>query len=150
MSQVPYKPDGMRSVQPYLLVERVSRLIAFVEAVFGGELRMKLDRPDGTVMHAEIALGDSVVMAGEPMEPYGAMPGSLYVYVPDCDAVYRKALENGAESIMVPTDMKHAGERYGGVRDETGNVWWIATHREDLTPEEQARRIEEMKGGRSS
>jgi len=148
MSQVRHQPEGMHTVHPYVMVENVEGLIAFIESVFGGQLKYKLDRPDGSVMHAEIRIGDSVVMAGEPMDEYGAFPASIYIYVPDCDRVYAKALEYGALSVMVPADMKHAGERYGGVRDAHGNIWWIATHVEDLTPEEQARRIEEMKTNR--
>lgn len=84
-------------------------------------------------------------MAGEPVAEYGSFPASIYIYVSDCDSIYEKAIQNGAKSIMVPTDMKHAGERYGGVKDPFGNIWWIATHVEDLTPEEQAKRIHEMK-----
>lgn len=145
MSNVNHKPKGMKTVNPYLMVENVTKLITFIQTVFDGTLKFKLDRPDGSIMHAEIIIGDSTIMAGEPTEEFGKMPASLYVYVQDCDHVYEKAILNGAESIMVPTDMKHAGERYGGVKDFAGNIWWIATHIEDLTPEEQAKRIQEMK-----
>jgi uncharacterized glyoxalase superfamily protein PhnB len=82
---------------------------------------------------------DSLIMAGEPMEQYGVFPASIYIYVPDCDNTYNKALDFGATSIMTPTTMTYAGERYGGVKDKNGNIWWIATHVEDLTPKEQAR-----------
>lgn len=145
-----YQPKGMNTVVPYMMVNQVGRLIHFIESVFSGKLKYKLDRPDGSVMHAEVAVGDSVIMMGEPMPEYGEMPASIYVYVPDCDETYRKAIQNGAESVMVPADMRHAGERYGGVRDFSGNIWWIATHKEDLTPEEQARRVQEMDGGRQA
>jgi uncharacterized glyoxalase superfamily protein PhnB len=104
---------------------------------------MRLDRQDGSVMHIEVRIGDSVVMMGEPMEAFGAMTASIYLYVEDCDAVYQRALEAGGTSIMEPMDMPHAGERYGGVRDPSGNLWWIATHKEDVLPEEQARRVRE-------
>ncbi len=143
-SKVHYQPEGMRTVNPYLMVENVNEWIAFTETVFNGKLRNKLNRPDGTIMHAEVAIGDSVLMAGEPMKEYGVFPASLFIYVPDCDSVYEKAVGNGAVPVMVPTDMKHAGERYGGVKDKWGNIWWIATHIEDLTPEEQAKRIKEL------
>lgn len=145
MSSVRHQPEGMRTVNPYLMVEDVDGLIAFVESVFGGRLKYKLSRPDGSIMHAEIAVGDSAVMAGEPTNEFGAFPASIYIYVPNCDDIYERAIRHGAQSVMVPADMKHAGERYGGVKDPFGNLWWIATHIEDLTPEEQARRIEEMK-----
>ncbi|WP_080832403.1 VOC family protein [Cohnella massiliensis] len=145
LNRVKYKPEGMRTVNPYLMVENVSLLIEFIETVFNGKLKYKLDRPDGSIMHSEILVGDSIIMAGEPMNEYGVFPASMYIYVPDCDSIYEKAIQNRAQSIMVPTDMTHAGERYGGVKDPFGNIWWIATHIEDMTPEEQAKRIEEMK-----
>lgn len=139
-----YQPEGMKTVNPYIMVNHVLELIEFIETVFNGTLKYKLDRPNGSIMHAEVAVGDSIIMMGEPMREYGAMPASIYIYVPDCDDIYEKAILNGADSVMIPTDMRHAGERYGGVRDFAGNIWWIATHIEDLTPEEQAKRIQEM------
>lgn len=142
-NKVNYQPEGMRTVSPYLMVENVVDLIQFIVTVFSGKLKYKLNRPDGSIMHAEIMVGDSIIMMGEPMEEYGAFPASIYIYVSDCDNIYEKAIQNGAKSIMIPTDMTHAGERYGGVRDLFGNIWWIATHREDLTPEEQAKRVKE-------
>ncbi|MBU5343798.1 VOC family protein [Caldibacillus thermoamylovorans] len=144
IKRVNHQPKGMKTVNPYLMVDNVAQLIDFIETVFDGKLKYKLDRPNGTIMHAEMIIGDSIIMAGEPMEKYGSMPASIYMYVPDCDTVYEKALQHGAEPIMPPTDMKHAGERYGGVKDGSGNIWWIATHIEDLTPQEQAKRIQEM------
>jgi PhnB protein len=145
MGKVNYQPAGMKTVNPYLIVDKVSTLIKFIETVFGGRLKYKLDRTDGTIMHAEIIIGDSVIMAGEPTKEYGAFPASIYIYVSDCDHIYEKAINAGAISIMIPTTMTHAGERYGAVKDSNGNIWWIATHIEDLTPQEQAKRIEEMK-----
>ncbi len=71
------------------------------------------------------------------------MPASIYLYVEDCDAVYRRALEAGGTSVMEPMDMPHAGEPYGGVRDPSGNLWWIATQKKDVSLEEQARRVRE-------
>ena len=137
-------PKGYNTVIPYLMVDKVAELIKFTQRVFKAELRHKFDRADGTIMHAEIKIGDSIIMLGEPMKEYGAMPASIYLYVTDCDNIYKKALENGATSVMDVTTMYHAGERYGGVKDFAGNIWWIATHVEDLTAEEQARRIREM------
>lgn len=137
-------PSGYNTVIPYLIVDNVADLIKFTQNVFDAELRHKLDRTDGTIMHAEIKIGNSIIMLGEPMKEYGAMPASIYLYVTDCDKAYKSALDNGATSIMDVTTMYHAGERYGGVKDLSGNIWWIATHVEDLTHEEQARRIKEM------
>ncbi len=138
-------PDGYHTITPYLMVENVDRLLKFLKNAFAAEELLRLKRPDGSVMHAEAQIGDSRIMMGEPMEDFGPMPASIYLYVENCDAIYEKALKAGGKSIMPPMDMAHAGERYGGVRDGSGNIWWIATHIEDLTPEEAARRIEEMK-----
>lgn len=134
-------PDSYQTVIPYLLVEGAAQLTTFLTTAFDAKVRQRLDRPDGSVMHVELQIGDSVVMIGEPMAEFGPMPSSIYLYVEDCDAVYQRALQAGAASVMQPTDMPHAGERYGGVKDASGNLWWIATHIEDISPEEQVRRV---------
>lgn len=141
MSTITFQPDRLNTANVYLLVDDVNELIRFVESVLGGQLRFKLNRPDGRIMHAEIIIGDSTIMAGEPMTKGDTFPASIYVYVRDCDAIFQKALNYGAISVMEPATMHHAGERSGGVKDSQGNLWWIATHLEDLTPEEQAARI---------
>ncbi len=137
-------PEGYHTVTPYLLVDGVPELIAFLEEAFNAEVTFRLARPDGTIMHAEVSIGDSIVMMGEPMGEFGPMPTSIYLYVADCDSIYQRALQAGAASVMEPTDMYHAGERYGGVKDSSGNLWWIATHIEDVTPEERAERVAEL------
>lgn len=133
-----------QAVTPYLFVEGVDRLIDFCTEAFDAALIGRLTRPEGTVMHAEIKIGDSVIMMGEPMGELDAAPGWLFVRVADCDATYARAIGAGGESIMEVTDMYHAGERYGGVRDPLGNVWWIATAVEDVPWEEQQRRVDAM------
>jgi PhnB protein len=137
-------PQGYHTVTPYLLVNGVAELVEFLERAFDAEVTLRLDRPDGTIMHVEVSIGDSIVMLGEPMGEFGPMPTSIYLYVEDCDAIYQRAVEAGATSVMEPTDMHHAGERYGGVKDPSGNLWWVATHIEDVSPEEQARRIVDL------
>lgn len=137
-------PDGYQNVIPYLLVDGASELTTFLTTAFDAKVRQRLDRPDGSIMHVELQIGDSIVMIGEPMAEFGAMPSSIYLYVEECDVVYGRAIEAGATSVMQPTDMTHAGERYGGVKDPSGNLWWIATHIEDVSPEEQARRVEAL------
>jgi PhnB protein len=95
--------------------------------------------PDGTVGHAEVRIGGSPVMMGEARGPWPAMPCAIYLYVNDTDAVYRRALAAGATSLMEPADQFY-GDRNAGVKDPCGNFWWIATHKEDVSPEElQAR-----------
>jgi PhnB protein len=136
-------PDGYHSVTPYLTVRGAARLIEFLKQAFGAEEMYRMPMPDGTVGHAEIRIGDSRIMMGEASEQWPPMPASLYFYVPDADAVYARALEAGAESVMALADQFY-GDRHGGVRDPSGNVWWIATHIEDVSPEEIARRAQAM------
>jgi uncharacterized glyoxalase superfamily protein PhnB len=144
MSVVPI-PERYHTVTPYLLVDGVADLVVFLVQAFGGREVCRLDRDDGSVMHVEVELGDSIVMMGEPTSQFEAMPAALYLYVEDCDAVYQQAVRAGAFSLMEPTTMYHAGERYGGVRDPSGNIWWIATHVEDVSAEEQKRRAKQLK-----
>lgn len=137
-------PDGYQTVIPYFLVDRAAELTTFLTQAFDANVRQRLERADGSVMHVELQIGDSIVMMGEPIAEFGPMPCSIYLYVEDCDAAYQRAIDAGATSIMPPTDMSHAGERYGGVKDPSGNLWWVATHIEDVSLEEQARRVESM------
>jgi uncharacterized glyoxalase superfamily protein PhnB len=139
-------PSDSQNIFPYIMVESVDRLINFLTSTFNAELLYKLDRNDGTVMHAEVKIENNKIMMGEPTETIGAMPISLYVYVDDCDKVYQAALKAGATSIMEVETMQHAGERYGGVKDFAGNIWWIASHVEDVTLEEAQRRIKKTPG----
>jgi uncharacterized glyoxalase superfamily protein PhnB len=129
-------PPGFHVITPYLLVGGLDDLVPFLTKAFGAHESYRLNRPDGSIMHIEMRIGDSALMMGEPMEGFGPMPSSLYLYVDDSDAVFRRALEAGGESVMDVTTMEHAGERYGGVRDPSGNIWWIATHLRDVSQEE--------------
>jgi PhnB protein len=93
-------PDGYHVVTPYLIVRGVPGLIDFMTRAFQAEVHERMETPDGTVMHAEVKIGDSIIMMGEASEKYPPMPGGLYLYVKDTDAVYRRALEAGAVSLM--------------------------------------------------
>ena len=139
--QQPVKPvpDGYHTVTPYLIVEGAARLIAFAEHAFGATTVVRMQRPDGTLGHSEVQIGDARVMLAEATAQWPPMPGALFLYVEDVDAVYRRALEAGARSVMAPADTYH-GDRMGGVFDPCGNQWWIATQIEALTPAELARR----------
>lgn len=133
-------PDGYHSITPYLVVPGAMKLIDFLKQGLGATVaEPPMTRPDGAVMHAEVRIGDSIVMMGEPMGDMPAMPATMYLYVPDVDAVYRKALAAGGTSVREPADMFY-GDRHGGVKDPSGNVWWIATHIEDVPPDELKRR----------
>lgn len=131
-------PDGYHSVTPYLIVDGAARLIGFIEQAFGGSVFERLDQ-DGRVRHAEMRVGDSVLMLSDCCEGWPAMPAAFYLYVEDCDATYRRALSAGASSTMEPADQFY-GDRNGGVIDPFGNQWWIATRIENVAPDELQRR----------
>ena len=134
-------PDGYHSVTPNLLVAGAAKLIEFTTRAFGATLRHRMENPDGTIMHAEVKIGDSIVMMGDARGQCQPMPTSLYLYVTDADAVYKRALEAGATSTMAPAD-QFWGDRTAAVRDPTGNVWMIGTHKEDVPPAEMKKRAE--------
>jgi uncharacterized glyoxalase superfamily protein PhnB len=120
---------GLHRVTPYLIVPGVHSLISFLQIVFEASLRGEPKiREDGSVQHAEISIGDSVIMMGEPTDEIKSIPASLYVYVPNCDQAFARALTEGGTSVMEPRDFPH-GDRYGGIQDPSGNLWWIVTHK---------------------
>jgi PhnB protein len=130
-----YIAKGLNNVNAYLLPLRAEPVITFLKRAFGGQELGKYASPDGVVHHAEIRVGDSVVEMGEPFGEhikYGPMPAMFYVYVPDCDAVYRRALAAGAKSTQEPADQPY-GDRTSAVTDPFGNTWYIATHVKDMT-----------------
>jgi PhnB protein len=136
-------PAGYPPVIPYLIVPGVPKLIDFMTQVFGATLIGRHDAPDGSVGHAEMRIGDSVVMMGEASDKWPAIPGSVLVYLEDVDAAYRRALDAGATSVTEPTDQFY-GDRSSGVKDPCGNTWWITTHIEEVSPEELSRRMKEL------
>src|SRR5688500_18311957 len=107
-------PDGYHSVTPYLGVQGATKLFDFLKRAFDAQEIHNLRQPDGTIMHAEVKIGDSVVMMGEAMGECTPMPGTLYLYVNDADAVYQRALQAGATSTMEPADQFY-GDRSAGV-----------------------------------
>jgi PhnB protein len=134
-------PPGYSTVSPYLNVVGADRLIDFMQQVFDAQEQERILRSDGVIMHAEVRIGDSVVMLGEVGEGMPATPAMLHVYVPDADAAYQRALAAGATSVQAPADQPH-GDRLGGARDDFGNFWWFATHLEDVPREEIQRRMD--------
>jgi PhnB protein len=120
-------PEGHHTVTPYLVIPGVAKLIEFVKQAFGATEVHVSRRPDGTVMHAEVKIGDSIIMMGEGGEGGKHFPGMLHLYMEDVDAVYRRAIQAGAKSVREPADQPY-GDRTGGVEDAFGNQWWIATH----------------------
>ncbi len=134
-------PDRYHTVTPYLTVPCVADLIEFLKKAFEAQEEELLTGPGGAVYHAEVRIGDSVIMMGQARGEWKPMPGVLYMYVKDTDAVYQRALAAGATSILEPTDQFY-GDRNAGVKDLFGNMWWMATHVEDVPPAELAKRAE--------
>lgn len=137
--RINFKPQGYHTVTPYLIITDVGRLINFLQQVFDGEVVERLQLPGGRIMHAEVRIGDSRVMLGEAAGPEGVVSGMLHLYLEDVDATYRQALAAGATSLREPTN-EFYGDRSAGVKDAFGNQWWLATHIEDVPPEEIQRR----------
>ena len=132
-------PEGYHTVTPYIVVDDVDPLIDFLVAAFGATEKERVPSQDGPTGHAEVIIGDSYVMMGRAQAEFPALPCMLYVYVPDTDATYARALAAGATSLQEPADMFY-GDRNATVKDPTGNAWGIATRQENLTPEELAER----------
>lgn len=116
--------DTYRTVTPYLVVPDADAELAFLKAAFGGAEANCQRNPDGTVMHAEIKIGDSLVMLGQAGGPWKPRPAALYLWVEDVDATYARALQAGATSESEPED-KPYGHRNAGVIDQNGVTWWI-------------------------
>jgi PhnB protein len=143
-------PPGYHTITPYLAVRDAARLIDFLKQAFDAKAVETVKTPDGAVMHAEVQVGDSKLMIGQ-MDPKDLgernsfMPAMLYMYVSDVDAVYKKAVEAGGKVVMEPIDQFY-GDRSGAIEDMAGNQWWIATHKEDMSADELARRASQRKG----
>lgn len=136
-------PDGYHSIQPYLIFENASAAIEFYKKAFGATERLCMKQPDGRVGHAEIQIGDSVLMmADEHPEIYAfgpahykGSPVSLMIYTENCDAMYHQAIAAGAKSDREPADQFY-GDRMAGVKDPFGYQWYIATHIKDVSKED--------------
>ena len=136
-------PIGYHSVSPFLMLNDLAGFLDFLRAAFDAQVVRRIAGENDTVMHAEVRLGDSHVMMGDPMGQHEPMPAGLYFYVPNADAVYKQALAAGATSISAPADQFY-GDRNAGVRDKWGNIWWLATHIEDVNAGELQRRSDEQ------
>jgi PhnB protein len=132
-------PDGYHTVTPFLNVKGVTKLIDFMKAALGAEEVMRMTGPDGAVGHAEMNIGNSRMMLGEVMPQNEPSSSYFYLYVNDVDAMYKRAVGAGATSVSPPTD-QFWGDRMATLKDPFGNTWSLATHKEDPTPEEMAKR----------
>jgi PhnB protein len=140
-------PEGYRSVTPYLIVKGAARAIEFYQRALGAKEVMRFDAPDGRVGHAEIKIGNSIVMLADESPQMGAhaphssgrQAVSLYVYVADVDATFKRALDAGAKQLDAVQD-KFYGDRMGAFVDPFGHSWYVSTHVEDVSPDELKRR----------
>jgi PhnB protein len=134
-------PEGYHTVTPFIVAKGTAKLIDFMKQAFGAEEIERMAAPDGTVMHAELRIGDSIVMLGEGQGEWKPMPATLYLYVTDVDATFARALRAGATTMKAVADQFY-GDRNGTVQDSWGNVWSIGTHIEDVSPDEMRRRAQ--------
>ena len=142
-------PDGYHTVTPYLTVDDPAVVIDFLKKALEASVTFSMPDQKGNISHAEVKVGDSMLMLGKAHDEWKSRPGNFYIYVPDVDAVYKKALEAGGKSLSEPADQFY-GDRHGGVTDPQGNNWWIATHIEDVPTEELEKRAAEAAKKRTS
>jgi PhnB protein len=128
-----FRRPNFPNIAPYFLVKDAPKFIDFLVAAFAGTERIRVPRPDGTIMHAEVAIGNSVIEMGDANEQYPARAMTTHLYVPDADATYARALRAGATSVYAPTDEHPSGDRWGEARDPFGNTWYIATRRSQVS-----------------
>ncbi len=146
-----FKPDGYHTVTPYLIIQGAAKAIEFYKQAFGATELMRLDAPGGTIGHAEMRIGDSIIMlADEHPEmgfrgppALGGTPVCLMLYVEDSDAMFAQAIAAGG-TLQKPLQDQFYGDRSGQLVDPFGHVWTIATHKEDLTPAEISARLTGM------
>jgi len=140
------RPEGHHTITPSFIVPNAAKVISFIENAFGGKVVDRYDGPNGEVFHAEVMIAGSVVMIGEPSPEWSAMPAALSYYVStgeEVDVVYKRALANGATSLMEPKNQFY-GYRAASVKDLGGNKWTICAVIEQLTKEEIERRMKDM------
>jgi PhnB protein len=141
-------PDGYHSVQPYLMLNNCAEAIIFYTKAFGAVEKFRMPGPGGRIGHAEIQIGDSVIMMADDspemgarsVQHFGGSPVSLLIYTENCDAVYNQALAAGAASIREPADQPY-GDRMAGVADPFGYKWYIATHIKDMSYAEMGAQV---------
>lgn len=135
-------PPGYGTVTPWIISADTPGLIEFAKAAFHAEELGRVPRPDGSIGHAEVRIGDSVVMMFDALAGWPVTPAYLRLYVADADAAYRQTLDAGATAVTEVTSL-FFGDRVGRVRDPFGNIWWIQEHVADVDPEEVGRRAQD-------
>lgn len=152
-SPVNHVPDGFRSVTPYLIMNNAKKAIEFYKAVFGAKDKDLLVMPNGKIGHAELVIGDSVIMLADEAPDYGALapetvggtPVTVVLYLEDVDAVVQRAIDAGAV-LERPIEDQFYGDRSGAIKDPFGHKWTISTHIEDVSPEEMRKRAAALFG----
>jgi PhnB protein len=150
-------PDGYHTVTPYLAVDDAAEAIEYYKQAFGAKERVRMEAPGGKIGHAELEIGDSLVMLSDPFpqastrppKELGGTSASVFMYVEDVDAVVERAIDAGATVTMEVAD-QFWGDRFGSVQDPFGHLWSIATHVEDVPPEEMAERAKAAMAAMSS
>jgi PhnB protein len=153
MNKVSHIPKGYHSVTPYLVIRGAARAIEYYKTVFGATEVFRMDQPDGKVGHAELQIGDSRIMLADEnpqmgeghasATSIGASPVSLYIYLPDVDRVVERATTEGAK-LLKPVQDQFYGDRTGFLQDPFGHLWGIATHIEDVAPNELMERARKV------
>ncbi len=146
-SRVKPIPEGYHTATPYLIIKGAARAIEFYKKAFGATELMRMAQPDGRIGHAEIRIGNSPIMLADEVpemghrspQSLGGSPVSILLYVEDVDALFNQAVSAGAK-VQKPVQDQFYGDRIGGVTDPFGHVWYIATHKEEVSPEEMRKR----------
>jgi len=150
-------PEGYNTITPYLAVDDATKAIEFYKRAFGAKERVRMPGPNDTIAHAELEIGDSLVMLSDPFpqssiktpKALGGTTGGIFTYVEDVDEVIQQAIDAGA-TLTTPVENQFWGDRFGSVTDPFGHQWQIATHVEDLSPEEIEKRGQEAMASMSS
>jgi len=154
MSKAKPIPDGCHTVTPHLICRNAAKAIDYYTKAFGAREQMRMPGPGGKIMHAALQIGNSIVFLADEMPEMGckspqALSGSpvtIHLYVEDCDKIYNQAVAAGGKPNMPLTDM-FWGDRYGQLTDPFGHVWSVATHKEDLSPQQMAERGQKAMAG---
>ena len=144
-------PEGYHSITPYLIIKGAAAAIDYYKKVFGAKERMRMDSPGGTIGHAELEIGDSVIMLADESpemghrspKTVGGSPVSVVLYVENVDTVFKRGLDAGGKQVR-PVENQFYGDRMGSLEDPFGHIWTVGTHVEDVTPAEMQRRAAEM------
>ncbi len=153
MTNAKWKPDGYHTVTPYLTIKGVAKAIEFYKKAFGAQEVHQMPGPEGKIMHAEIRIGDSLIMladefpdmpCGKSPQTLGGSPVTVFMYVENVDTVFNQATAAGATVVMEPKD-QFWGDRFGNLVDPFGHNWALATHIEDVSPEEMKKREEQFR-----